>query len=225
LNYNNINKSDKMEKIKVNFTKYVADERKQIAVLLINALNNLIEPQEDFMSAIRSISEYFENETGYYPVVSLSKDDIRQVGFNPDELGFDDMRNFAGHMPQESMMDSYWVSLRYHIENDCQLPALHTEIDSLYEAYKKETGKEPLFATIWLEDKGYNNLPWQDTVKLTLDVDESEDEDIYMYFQGYWDMKRWLYSTLEENSISEDCWCYENPEQRIVFFDKLIMDE
>jgi hypothetical protein len=214
-----------MEKIKVNFTKYVADERKQIATLLINALNSLIEPQEDFMSAIRSISEYYEDETGYYPVVSLSKDDMREAGYNPDELESDDMRNFADHMPKESMMDSYWVSLRYHIENDYQLPELHTEIDSLYEEYRKENGKEPLYATIWLEDKGYNNLPWQDTVKLTLDVDEREDEEIYMYFQGYADLKKWLYSTLEEDSNSEDIWCYENLQQRVEFFEKLLLDE
>lgn len=214
-----------MKKVKFNFTKYVADDRVKIAHLLINALNSLVEPQEDFTVAIRNISEYYEVETGYYPVVSLSKDDMREVGYNPDELGPDDMRNFADHMPQESMMDSYWVSLKYHIENDYRLPELHTEIDSLYEAYKKETGKEPLYATIWLEDKGYNNLPWQDTVKLTQDVDESEDEDIYMYFRGYPDMRKWLYSTLEDDSISEDVWCYENPEQRIVFFDKLLLDE
>lgn len=214
-----------MEKIKINYSKYVADERKQIAALLINALNNLIESEEDFMAAVRSISEYYEDETGYYPVVSLSKDDMREVGFNPDGLGPEDMRNFANHMPEESMMDSYWVSLRYHIENDCQLPELHTEIDSLYETYKKEMGKEPLYATIWLEDKGGNNLPWQDTVKLTEDIVDGEDESIYMYFQGYVDMKRWLHSTLEDDSLSEDVWCYENPQQRIEFFDQLLLDD
>lgn len=214
-----------MKKIKINFSKYVADDRKQIATLLIDALNSLIEPQEDFTAAIRNISEYYEDETGYYPVVSLSKDDIREVGYNPDELGPDDMRNFVNNMSEESMMESYWISMKYHLETDCRLPKLYTEIDSLYESYKKETGKEPLYATIWLEDKGGNNLPWQDTVKLIQDVDESEDEKIFMYFQGYTDLKKWLYSTLEEDSRSEDIWCYENPQQRIEFFDKLLLDE
>lgn len=214
-----------MKKVNINFTKYVADDRVKIAYLLIDALNSLIEPQEDFTAAIRNISEYYEDETGYYPVVSLSKDDIREVGFNPDELGPDDMQNFVNNMSEESIMESCWISMKYHLEIDCRLPKLHTETDRLYETYKMEIGKEPLYATIWLEDKGGNNLPWQETVKLTSDVDESEDEAIYMHFSGYEDLVRWLYSTLEEESRSEDIWCYENPQQRVAFFEKLLLDE
>ncbi|HML65258.1 MAG TPA: hypothetical protein PKC55_10540 [Dysgonomonas sp.] len=212
-----------MEKIKIDFSECVADNRKQIATLLMDAIKNLTEPYQDLMAAIRRISDYYEDETGYYPVISLSKDDMREVGFNPDELGPDDMRNFVDHMPLDSMMDSYWVALKDYAKDDYELPELHTEIDSLYDAYKKEHVKEPLYATIWLEDKGYNNLPWQDTVKLTLD--EDEDEKIYMYFQGYADLKDWLYSTLREDSNSEDSWCYENPQHRIEFFDQLLLDD
>lgn len=214
-----------MKKIKINFSKYVADDRRQIAGLLKDAIDKLIEPDEDFDDAIRRISEHYENITGYYPVVSLSKDDIREVGYNPDELGPEDMRNFAGSMPKDSMMDSYWVSLEYHAENDFNLPELRTEIDSIYTAYKEASGREPLYAEIWLEDKGYNNQPWPVTVKLSLDVDEQEDEQVYMYFLGYADLKKWLYSTMEEDSNSEDIWCYDNPGHRIVFMDKLLVDE
>lgn len=214
-----------MKKIKINFSKYVADDRRHIAGLLTDAIDKLIEPEEDFNDAIRRISEHYENITGYYPVVSLSKDDIREVGYNPDELGPGDMRNFANHMPDESIMESYWVSLEYHAENDFNLPDLRTEIDSIYAAYKKASGREPLYAQIWLEDKDYNNLLRPVTVKLSLDVDEQEDEQVYMCFRGYADLKKWLYSTMEEDSNSEDIWCYDNPEQRIVFMDKLFVDE
>lgn len=214
-----------MEKIKINFSKSVADDRRQIVGLLTDAIDKQIEPEEDFNDSIRRISEYYENMTGYYPVISLSKDDIREVGYNPDELGPGDMRNFANHMPEENIMESYWVSLKYCIENNCQLPKLYTETDKIYEEYKQEQGSEPLYAEIWLEDKDYENLPRLVTVKLSLDVDEQEDEQVYMYFQGYADLKKWLYSTMEEDSNSEDIWCYDSPEQRIVFMDKLFVDE
>lgn len=208
-----------MKKIKFSFSKYVADDRQQIANLLIDAIHYLIEPDEDFNDSIRKISEYYENMMDCFPVIALSKDDMREAGFNPDNLTDNEMRSFALGMPTDSIMDSYYASLRYHAENDFILPKLHTEMDSLYEKYKKETGKVPLYARIWLEDRGFNNLPWQETVKLTKDV--VENEDIYMHFQGYIELKEWLHSTLEADSNSEDVWCYENPEQRIQFMSEI----
>lgn len=212
-----------MKKGKIDLSEDVADDRRHIAGLLTDALNSLAEPQEYFMAAIRKIVAYHEEETGCYPVVSLSKDDIREAGYNPDGLGPDDMRNIANHMPEENMMESYWVSLKYHIENDRRLPELRTEIDSLYEAYKEEAGKEPLYAEVWLEDKGYNNQPWPVAVKLSLDVDEQEDEQIYMNFSGFEEMKQWLFS-LEDDKNSDVDWCYDDPQHRIVFTDKLCPD-
>jgi|GEM_PF-2328189 len=214
-----------MKKIKIHFSKYVAGERKDIAGLLLNAVNSLVESEENFLEAIRQVVEYYEDETGCYPLISFCKDDLREAGFNPDSLSNDDMRNFANKMSTEDMMDPFWFALAYAAENDIRLPELRTEIDSLYETYKREYGEEPLYATIWLEDRDVNNGSWPETVKLTLDVVEQEDDRIYMYFDGYSDLKEWLYSTLDDNSLSEDCWCYGSPEQRIVFTDKLCSDE
>ncbi|GAB6119003.1 hypothetical protein [Dysgonomonas termitidis] len=115
--------------------------------------------------------------------------------------------------------------MKYHIENECKLPELRTEMDSLYEAYKKENGKEPLYAIVWLENRICYDLQWPATVKLVQEVDEKEDEQIYMNFDGYADLKKWLYSTLEEDSDSEDIWRYENTEYRIEFMDRLLIDD
>lgn len=62
-----------MEKIKIDFSKYVTDDRTPIADLLLNAINCLIEPQEDFTAAIRQIAEYHENLTGDFPVLTVKQ--------------------------------------------------------------------------------------------------------------------------------------------------------
>lgn len=171
-----------MEKINISFSNYVQNDRKKIALLLKKVISSLIEDKTDFMETIRNIAEYYENLTGYYPVLSLGKDDIREAGYNPDTLSHDDMRNISDNMPQDSMMDSFWVSLKYYLAEEYKLPELRTEMDSIYEEYKREYGKEPLYATIWLEDKGHNNLPWQETIKLSSDIVDKED-DLYVFLR------------------------------------------
>lgn len=214
-----------MEKGKIDLSKDVAAGRRHIAGLLAEALNSLNEPREDFMDALRNITAYYEDKTGYYPVLVISKDDICHKGFNPGRLSPEEMRSFEDAFADDAcLMNAYW-DIVSQVSQALNLPELRTEIDSLYEAYRKEAGKEPSYAGVWLEDKGYNNLPWAVNVKLSLVVDEREDEQIYMYFQGYADLKKWLYSTLREDSNSEDVWCYENPGHRIVFYDKLLLDD
>lgn len=204
-------------------SKDVADDRRHIAGLLTDALNSLAEPQEDFMAAIRKIAAYHEEETGYYPVLAISKDDIRSKGFNPDRLGPEEMRGFENAFANDAcLMNAYW-DIVSQVSEALNLPEPCTELDSLYEEYKKEAGKEPLYAEVWLEDKGYNNLPWPVAVKLSLDVDEQEDEQIYMNFSGFEDMKQWLFS-LEDDKNSDVDWCYDDPQHRIVFTDKLCPD-
>lgn len=200
-----------MKKIEINYSKYISDDRKEIADLFINAINNLTEEQSDFGNAIQAIVKYHETMSDSYSVISLSKDDIRNKGYNPNQLTDENMRNFAKEMHTDDLSESFWFALD-SIAEEKQLPELRTEIDDLY----NEWPFEPSYAIIWMEDRGYNNQPWKVTVKLTKDIEENQD--IYMYFNGYNDLKAWLYSTLEEDSISEDCWCYDSLEHRVLFF-------
>jgi hypothetical protein len=214
-----------MKKVKKAVEIYIDEEidekRLKIAHLLKEAVSSVRAPDADLMEALRKISRYYEEESGCYPVLAISKDDIRREGFNPDRLSAEEMRSYENEFSEDlSIMDAYWDIVE-RVSRDLGLPGLRTETGRIYEEYKKTNGREPLYATIWLEDRGYNNLPRPETVKLSLDVDESEDEQVYMNFREYADMKEWLYSTLEDDSESEDAWCYETPEHRIEFFDKL----
>jgi hypothetical protein len=207
--------------VEIYIDKEIDAGRLKIAQLLEEAADSLMASDADLMEPLRKISRYYEEETGCYPGLAISKDDIRREGFNPDRLSAEEMRSFENEFSEDlSIMDAYWDIVE-RVSRDLGLPELRTETGRIYEEYKKVNGREPLYATIWLEDRGYNNLPRPETVKLSLDVDESEDEQVYMNFRGYADMKEWLYSTLEEDSKSEDAWCYETPEHRIEFFDKL----
>jgi hypothetical protein len=213
-----------MEKVKIHFSKYVASDRTDIAGLLLNAVSSLVESEEDFLEAIRQVVRYYEERTGYYSVLAVSKDDIRYKGFNPDRLGPEEMRRFEDEFANNDfLMDTYWYIVE-QVSEELELPELRTEIDGIYAAYKEENGREPLYAEIRLEDKGYNNLPRPVTVKLTEDVDEQEDEHIYMSFSGFEELRQWLFS-LEGDKNSEDAWCYDSTEQQIVFTDKLCPDE
>ncbi len=214
-----------MKKVKKAVEIYIDEEidarRLKIAQLLKEAASSLRTSDADLMEPLRKIFRYYEEETGCYPVLAVSKDDIRNMGFNPDRLSAAEMRGYENEFSEDaSIMNAYW-DIVGRVSRDLGLPGLRTETGRIYEEYKKANGREPLYAIIWLEDRGYNNLPRPETVKLSLDVDESEDEQVYMNFRGYTDMEEWLYSTLEEDSNSEDAWCYETPEHRIEFFDKL----
>ncbi|WP_165044946.1 hypothetical protein [Dysgonomonas sp. ZJ709] len=211
-----------MKTLNINSPAVIPEDRIAIARLLKNAVNNLCEADDSiFMKAIKQIVEYHENSEGEFPILTISRDDICQKGFNPHNLSDDQMRNFANEMSTEDLMESFWFALEYVAENDLQLPELRTEIDMLYEDYKKEFCLEPNYATIWLEDKEGNNLPGKEIVKLNLEVVEKEDEQIYMNFDGFNDFKNWLFSILEQDSESEDTWSYDYPEHRIQFFDTL----
>ena len=209
-----------MQKVAINFSKYIADDRKQIADMLIQAINYLIEDDSALMDAMLNISEYYEDRLGSYPVVFLSKDDIRDKGYNPAGLTNEDMRNLAQKMHTDDLGESFWYALESTAE-EMQLPELRTEIDDLYNEYVLENSKKPLFADIWMEDAGGNNQPWRETVKLSLDVYPEEDEEIYMYFNGYDELKGWLYGTLNEDNKDSDRWCYDEPQHRIVFYSSL----
>lgn len=104
-----------MKKTTINFSKYIADDRQHIADLLFKAVNNLIEDDTDLMEAIRNISEYLEEQEDCFPVVTVSRDDIRNIGYNPAHLTNEQMRNLAKETYTDDLGDSFWHALRYTV--------------------------------------------------------------------------------------------------------------
>ena len=56
----------------------------------------------------------------FYSSIRLHKDDIREIGFDPDKLDDDDMERIAEKIG-EACMDTWWNALEYMCE-EYELP-------------------------------------------------------------------------------------------------------
>lgn len=187
---------------------------------MAKALYHVNEPDEILIVALREIADYYETLTGLYSVQTIGKDDIRNQGFSPHTLTTEQMREFAGKVTEIITIDSFWEAVDRVSEEYFELPELRLEIESRYNDFIKQYGRPPLYVSVCLEDKSYDNQPWRETLKLSLDIKEGEDDKIYMYFNGFEDMKTWLWS-LENDEMSDNVWCYDSPQHQIEFFDEL----
>lgn len=79
----------------------------------------------DYIPETESVSDVSESERkDSFTVVSVSRDDLKAIGFNGDNLTDDQMQSLAWKMARGFDGDLYWSSLQYACEA-CDIPKIN----------------------------------------------------------------------------------------------------